>query len=179
MESHPGVVPQPDPPLRIVLVEPEIPGNTGTIGRLAMGTRCPLHLVRPLGFRTDAKALRRAGLDYWRNAEIYYHDAFAEVPELFPGAGLHLLTTHATRSYTSIPFARGDLVVFGKETSGLGEALLAQYPDACYGIPMWDGARSLNLAVAVGIVVYEGLRQLGLTGSVIAASRRTGTPGGG
>jgi tRNA (cytidine/uridine-2'-O-)-methyltransferase len=179
MESHPGVVPQADPPLRIVLVEPEIPGNTGTIGRLAMGTRCPLHLVRPLGFRTDEKALRRAGLDYWRHAEVYYHDAFAELPALFPSAGVHLLTTHAARAYTSIPFRRGDLVVFGKETSGLGEVLLSQYPESSYCIPMWDGARSLNLAVAVGIVVYEGLRQLGLTASVTSAPTRSGNPDGG
>jgi len=173
------VEPQADPALRIVLVEPEIPGNTGTIGRLAMGTRCPLHVVRPLGFQTDEKALRRAGLDYWKHAEIYYHDAFAELPASFPGAGVHLLTTHGTRSYTSIPFRRGDLVVFGKETSGLGAALLSQYPESCYCIPMWDGARSLNLAVAVGIVVYEGLRQLGLTAGATSAPRRSGNPGGG
>ena len=161
MRSHPGVPAHPDPALRIVLVEPEIPGNTGTIGRLAMATGCPLHLVEPLGFRTDDKALRRAGLDYWKQAEVYYHDSFAALLTDLPGRPFHLLTTHAKTPYTSIQFRRGDLVVFGKETSGLDAALRQRYAAACYGIPMWNEARSLNLAVAVGIVVYEGLRQLG------------------
>jgi tRNA (cytidine/uridine-2'-O-)-methyltransferase len=149
-----------DPPLRIVLVEPEIPGNTGTIGRLAMATRCPLHLIEPLGFRVDAAALRRAGLDYWPHAEVYYHSSLADVLGRFPQAGRHLLTTHATRPYTQIPFRRGDLVVFGKETSGLGEEILSAHPHEQWRIPMWNDARSLNLAVAAGIVVYDGLRQL-------------------
>lgn len=161
VDAHPGVAQQADPVLRIVLVEPEIPGNTGTIGRLAVATGCPLHLVRPLGFRVDEKALRRAGLDYWRHAEVYYHDSFDELPALYPNAGMHLLSTHAARSHTQITFGRGDLLVFGKETAGLDASLLARFPDQCYRIPMWNEARSLNLAVAAGIVVYEGLRQLG------------------
>lgn len=160
MRSHPGVPANPDPPLRIVLVEPEIPGNTGTIGRLAMATGCPLHLVEPLGFRTDDKALRRAGLDYWKHAEVYYHESFEALREALPGLPFHCLTTHAETPYTRIRFRRGDLVVFGKETSGLDAALRQRHAAACYGIPMWNEARSLNLAVAVGIVVYEGLRQL-------------------
>ena len=151
-----------DPPLRIVLVEPEIPGNTGTIGRLAMATQCPLHLVEPLGFQVDGAALRRAGLDYWPHAEVYYHDCFEDVLQRFPDQRRHLLTTHATRSHTEIPFQRGDLVVMGKETSGLGPELLSRHPEEQWRIPMWNEARSLNLAVATGIVVYEGLRQLRL-----------------
>jgi tRNA (cytidine/uridine-2'-O-)-methyltransferase len=151
-----------DPPLRIVLVEPEIPGNTGTIGRLAMATGCPLHLVEPLGFRVDAAALRRAGLDYWPHAEVYYHDSLEDVLSRLPDAGRHLLSTHATRPHTQIPFRRGDLVVFGKETSGLGKTILAAHAQETWRIPMWNDARSLNLAVAAGIVVYEGLRQLRL-----------------
>lgn len=161
MRSHPGVVPNADPPLRIVLVEPEIPGNTGSIGRLAMATGCPLHLVEPLGFRTDDKALRRAGLDYWKHAEVYYHDSFAALQGAFPAQAFHLLTTHAAKPYTRIGFRRGDLVVFGRETTGLGADILAAHGAACFRIPMWNEARSLNLAVVVGIVVYEGLRQLG------------------
>ena len=161
MRSHPGVPVSADPPLRIVLVEPEIPGNTGSIGRLAMATGCPLHLVEPFGFRIDDKALRRAGLDYWRHAEIYYHASFAALLEALPGCPFHLLSTHATTPYTRIGFRRGDLVVFGKETTGLDPALLAQHAERCFAIPMWNEARSLNLSMAAGIVVYEGLRQLG------------------
>lgn len=161
MLSHPGVPPNPDPPLRIVLVEPEIPGNTGTIGRIAMATRCPLHLVQPFGFRVDDKSLRRAGLDYWKQAEIYTHASFAALLDTLPGCRFHLLSTHARLPYTRIDFRRGDLVVFGKETTGLDAGLLAHNPERCFAIPMWNEARSLNLAVAAGIVVYEGLRQLG------------------
>ena len=160
MRAQPGVTPHPDPPLGIVLVEPEIPGNTGSIGRLAMATHCPLHLVEPFGFSTDDKALRRAGLDYWKHAEIYTHDSFDALLAALRGCRFHLLTTHARVPYTHIDFQRGDLVVFGKETTGLGPELLARYADACFTIPMWNEARSLNLAIAAGVVVYEGLRQL-------------------
>ena len=162
MRSHPGVPVNEDPPLRIVLVEPEIPGNTGTIGRLAMATGCALHLVEPLGFQVDGAALRRAGLDSWPHAEVYYHDSMQALLEEFPTVPKHLLTTHAVQPYTHIPFQRGDLLMFGKETAGLGAEFLAQYPEAQWRIPMWNDARSLNLAVASGIVVYEGLRQLRL-----------------
>lgn len=161
MRAHPGVVPRVDPPLGIVLVEPEIPGNTGSIGRLAMATRCPLHLVEPLGFKVDDKHLRRAGLDYWGSAEVYYHVSFESLREDLARPRFHLLTARATRPHTAIPFQRGDLIVFGKETVGLDRALLAAHPERCYGIPMWNEARSLNLANAVSIVLYEGLRQLG------------------
>jgi tRNA (cytidine/uridine-2'-O-)-methyltransferase len=159
--SHPGVARSTDPPLRIVLVEPEIPGNTGTIGRLSMATRCPLHLVEPLGFDVDDRAVRRAGLDYWPHAEVYYHDSFDAVLADLPGSRFHLLSTHAPTPYTHIDFHRGDLVVFGRETRGLDARLLERFPQHCFCIPMWNEARSLNLAVASGIVVYEGLRQLG------------------
>ena len=160
MRSHPGVPPNPDPPLRIVLVEPEIPGNTGTIGRLAMATRCPLHLIEPCGFRVDDKSLRRAGLDYWKQAEIYTHGSWAAFTAALPGVRLHLLSAQARQPYTRIDFHRGDAVVFGKETTGLAPEILAANPERCFAIPMWNEARSLNLAVAAGIVVYEGLRQL-------------------
>ena len=144
-----------------MLVEPEIPGNTGTIGRLAMATSCPLHLIEPLGFSTEDRYLRRSGLDYWKSAEVYYHASFAAFCDELPGARLHLLSSHAIRPYTTIPFRRGDCLVFGCETVGLPTSLLARHADACFTIPMWNAARSLNLSVAVGVVTYEGLRQLG------------------
>jgi tRNA (cytidine/uridine-2'-O-)-methyltransferase len=147
--------------LRIVLVEPEIPGNTGSIGRLAMATGCPLHLVEPLGFQVDDRHLRRAGLDYWPSAEVYYHASFEALQEALGGPRFHLLAARSPRPYSQIPFQRGDLIVFGRETVGLDRALLAAHSDRCYGIPMWNEARSLNLANAVSIVTYEGLRQLG------------------
>jgi tRNA (cytidine/uridine-2'-O-)-methyltransferase len=144
-----------------VLVEPEIPGNTGSVGRLAMATLCPLHLVEPLGFQVDDRHLRRAGLDYWKSAEVYYHDSFAALLADLGQPRFHLLTARAARAHTAIPFQRGDLLVFGRETVGLDPRLLATHPDRCYAIPMWNEARSLNLANAVSIVLYEGLRQLG------------------
>jgi tRNA (cytidine/uridine-2'-O-)-methyltransferase len=144
-----------------VLVAPEIPGNTGSVGRLAMATGCPLHLVLPLGFSTDDRHLRRAGLDYWKSAEVHYHESFASLLADLGGPRFHLLTTRGARPYTSIPFQRGDLLVFGRETVGLPRDLLAAHPDRCYHIPMWNDARSHNLANAVAIVLYEGLRQLG------------------
>jgi tRNA (cytidine/uridine-2'-O-)-methyltransferase len=160
VRSHPGVPVTADPPLRIVLVEPEIPGNTGSIGRLAMATRCPLHLVEPLGFKVDDRHLRRAGLDYWKSAEIYYHDSFAALLDELGTPPFHLLSSHGTRPYTVIPFHRGDLLVFGRETVGLDPDLLARHADRIFRIPMWNEARSLNVANAVSIVLYEGLRQL-------------------
>lgn len=161
MRSHPGVPPSPGPPLGIVLVEPEIPGNTGSIGRLAMATGCPLHLVEPLGFRVDDRELRRAGLDYWKSAEVYYHDSFAAFLRHFPSARFHLLSSHATRPYVDIDYRRGDFLVFGRETTGLDGAILERHLEHTYCIPMWNAARSLNLANAVSIVLYDGLRQLG------------------
>ena len=161
MKSYPGVPRSADPALRIVLVEPEIPGNTGSIGRLAMATQCPLHLVLPLGFRTDDKHLRRAGLDYWKSAEVYYHESFATALDELGRPRFHLLSRRGARPYTAIPFRRGDLIVFGKETVGLDPQILDAWPAQVFHIPMWNDARSLNLANAVSIVLYEGLRQLG------------------
>lgn len=127
-----------------------------------MATGCPLHLVEPLGFQVDDRHLRRAGLDYWKEAEVYYHASFEALLADLPGLRLHLLSTKAERAYTQIPFARGDGLVFGRETVGLDPALLERYAGSCFRIPMWNGARSLNLAVAVGVTTYEGLRRLGL-----------------
>jgi tRNA (cytidine/uridine-2'-O-)-methyltransferase len=154
-------VPAVDPPLGIVLVEPEIPGNTGSVGRLAMATGCPLHLVGRLGFEVDDRHLRRAGLDYWPHAEVYYHDSFASLVADLGAPRFHLLSAHGERPYTAIPFRRGDLIVFGRESVGLEPRLLAAHAEHSFHIPMWNAARSHNVANAVSIVLYEGLRQLG------------------
>lgn len=155
-----------DPVLHIVLVEPEIPGNTGNIARLCAATGCCLHLVRPLGFSTDDSHLKRAGLDYWHLLDIRYHDSVAEVEALFPSQRLHLHTTHARHNHTQVSYATGDVLVFGKETAGLPKDFLARHPDRCIRLPMIDEARSLNLSNAVAVGVYEALRQNGYPGMV-------------
>ena len=148
----------------VVLVEPEIPGNTGNISRLCAATGCKLHLIRPLGFSTDDKHLKRAGLDYWHLLEMYYHDSFAELQALYPAGRFFCHTTKATRFHSDAHFQDGDFLVFGKETAGLPQSILNQYPEQCIRLPMKEGARSLNLSNAVAVAVYEALRQTGYGG---------------
>lgn len=150
-----------DRPLEIVLVEPEIPGNTGNIARLCAANHMTLHLVKPLGFSIDDKHLKRAGLDYWHLVDVKVHENFDEVLVAYKDRRFFFATTKAAHSYTDITYEAGDMLVFGKETAGLPEALLDQHRDTCIRIPMVDEARSLNLSNAVAIVAYEGLRQLG------------------
>ncbi len=145
----------------IVLVEPEIPENTGNIARTCSVTGAMLHLVRPLGFSVEDKHLKRAGLDYWRYLDITYYDSFAEVEERNPNARFHLTSTHAARSYADVVYRDGDFLVFGKETAGLGKALLSRRADDAVRIPMRNDRRSLNLSNAVAIVLFEALRQTG------------------
>lgn len=151
------------PPLHLVLVEPEIPPNTGNVARLAAATASPLHLVGPLGFRVDAHAVRRAGLDYWHLVDLRRHLDFAHFLHAWrgevPGGRLHLFTAHAARSHLMAGFAPGDALVFGRESVGLAEALLDEHPDRHVGLPTLGAVRSLNLANAVGIALYEALRQ--------------------
>ena len=147
--------------LNIVLVEPEIPENTGNISRTCSVTGARLHLVRPLGFSVDDKHLKRAGLDYWQYLDITYYDSFEEVEEKNPDARFFLLSTHATRSYADVEYRDGDYLMFGKETRGLPEALLIEHPERCVRIPMREGARSLNLSNSVAVIVFEALRQTG------------------
>jgi tRNA (cytidine/uridine-2'-O-)-methyltransferase len=151
------------PPFHIVLVEPEIPPNTGNIARLAAATQSPLHLVGRLGFRIDEHAVRRAGLDYWHLVDLRQHVDFEHFIHAFgaDASRLHLFTGVATRSYLDVPFAPGDALVFGKESVGLPEELLTRFADRLVGIPTLGGVRSLNLANAVGIALYEGLRRVG------------------
>jgi tRNA (cytidine/uridine-2'-O-)-methyltransferase len=148
-------------PFRIVLVEPEIPQNTGNIARLAAATRSPLHLIGRLGFRIDEKAVRRAGLDYWHLVELEQHLDLPHFSHEHPGARLRLFSAVATRSYLDADFLPGDALVFGKESVGLDPDLLDRHPDAVFGIPTLGPVRSLNLANAAAIVVYEALRQVG------------------
>ncbi len=143
----------------IVLVEPEIPQNTGNIVRTCAATGCKLHLVRPLGFEVSDKYLKRAGLDYWKDAEIFYYDSFDEVVSKFPASSFYFFTTKARKNYSAVEFKEGDFLVFGKETRGLPEELLKANKDSCVRIPMLNDTRSLNLSNSVAIAVYEGLRQ--------------------
>jgi tRNA (cytidine/uridine-2'-O-)-methyltransferase len=150
--------------LHIVLVEPEIPGNTGNISRLCAATGCELHLVKPLGFSVDDRYLKRAGLDYWHLVKIHYHDNFQQVMELYQDRSFYFNTTKAARLHTDVQYQPGDMLVFGKETAGLPEWILDTNRNNCIRIPMVEDARSLNLSNAAAIVAYEGLRQLQFAG---------------
>ncbi|MBD2872105.1 tRNA (uridine(34)/cytosine(34)/5-carboxymethylaminomethyluridine(34)-2'-O)-methyltransferase TrmL [Paenibacillus arenilitoris] len=143
----------------IVLVEPEIPANTGNISRTCAATGAHLHLVRPLGFDTDDKTLKRAGLDYWHSVHIEYHDSFGEVLAQFPEGRFFYTSTKATRTYTEFEYRDGDVFVFGKETKGLPRELIDANLDRCIRMPMTDKVRSLNLSNSAAIILYEALRQ--------------------
>jgi tRNA (cytidine/uridine-2'-O-)-methyltransferase len=153
-------------PFRIVLVEPEIPQNTGSVARVAAAMGCPLHLVGPLGFRIDAKAVRRAGLDYWPQVQVHQHPSFEHFRSEHPGARLRLFSSVAERSLLDAELAPGDALVFGKESRGLPDELLEVHWRACYAIPTVGQVRSLNLASAVSIVVFEAFRRAGALASV-------------
>lgn len=153
------------PPFHVVLVEPEIPPNTGSVARLCAATGCPLHLVGPLGFRIDEQSVRRAGVDYWHLVDVRRHLDFAHFLHAFtaeePEGALHLFSAVTERSYLDAGFARGDALVFGKESVGLPDDLLLAHRERVVGIPTLGAVRSLNLANAVGIALFEGLRVTG------------------
>ncbi len=145
----------------IVLIEPEIPPNTGNIARLCLATQSRLHLVKPLGFSVDDRQLRRAGMDYWHQVDVrYWNDLHQFETATRPPARRFLLTTKTKRRYWETKFRKGDYLVFGRETKGLPESLLLSDSENCLTIPMFQEARSLNLATAVAIVLFEGMRQL-------------------
>ena len=146
--------------LNVVLVEPEIPPNTGNIARLCLAAGARLHLVEPLGFSIDDKALRRAGMDYWQECDIQTWKSYAAFAEAHPAMRAHFLTTKTKRVYWDAEFTDGDYLIFGRETKGLPEPLLQAHPDQCLTIPMQPNARSLNLATSTGIVLYEAMRQI-------------------
>jgi len=151
--------------LHIVLVEPEIPANTGNISRTCAATDTHLHLVRPLGFRTDDASLKRAGLDYWPSVKLEYHDSFAELQEKYPEGRFFYATTKATKRYSDVQFQDGDFLVFGKETKGLPPELIAANLETSIRLPMrTEHVRSLNLSNSVAIMLYEALRQLDFPG---------------
>jgi tRNA (cytidine/uridine-2'-O-)-methyltransferase len=143
----------------VVLVEPEIPPNTGNVGRLCLATRSTLHLVKPLGFLLDDRQLKRAGLDYWDDVDLKVWDSFDDLLKgKRPGQRSYLVTTKTKRAYWDVKFRPGDFLIFGRETKGLPESVLAEHQKDCITIPM-AGTRSLNLATAVGIVLFEAIRQ--------------------
>ena len=143
----------------VVLIEPEIPPNTGNIGRLCLATRSQLHLVKPLGFSLEDQQLKRAGLDYWNEVDVRLWDSFVQLQaSQKPRTRYFFLTTKSRRAYYDVKFEEGDFLVFGRETKGLPERLLANNIDNCLTIPM-HGTRSLNLATAVAIVLFEAVRQ--------------------
>jgi len=147
--------------LHVVLVEPEIPPNTGAIARLCAATNTTLHLVEPLGFKLDDKALKRAGMDYWQHVTWHSWPNWTALRTTHPTARFHFLTTKTTRSYTEAQFSPDDFLVFGRETKGLPESLLRENEEACLTIPMFNPeVRSLNLATAAAIVLFEALRQV-------------------
>ena len=148
--------------LHIVLIEPEIPPNTGSVGRLCLATGAHLHLVGPLGFSLEDSALRRAGLDYWAEVKVTRWACFDDLRAAHAAGRFFFLTTKTRRPYWEVEFAAGDFLVLGRESKGLPEALLAANVDACITIPMRPSStRSLNLATSVAIVLYEAVRQIG------------------
>lgn len=160
-------MPAAPPCFHVVLIEPEIPPNTGNIGRLCVATGARLHLVQPLGFRIDDRTLARAGLDYWSHLDWRLWESFAALEAGAAGEAVgtgaprfFFFTTKSTRSFWDESFEPGDFLVFGRETRGLPESLLAANAGRCLTIPMVPAARSLNLATATGIVLYEALRQV-------------------
>ncbi len=156
----------------IVLVEPEIPQNTGNIARTAAATGCVLHLVKPLGFELSDKYLRRAGLDYWPLVEVTVHEDLGEVLDAMGDAPYFLFTTKAERAYTDVRIPAGSYLFFGRETAGLEEEFLVAHRTHCVRIPMREGLRSLNLSNSVAVAVYEGLRQNAFGGLSEAGSLR-------
>jgi tRNA (cytidine/uridine-2'-O-)-methyltransferase len=157
LRAHP-----PETPFRVVLIEPEIPPNTGNIARLCAATGSPLHLVGRLGFRTDERSIRRAGLDYWHLVRVHRHDDLAGFVEAFPGARLRIFSANVERSYLDAGLTPGDALVFGRESVGLPRELLDAHPGETFAIPTLGPVRSHNLANAVSIVLYEGLRRCGV-----------------
>ncbi len=150
--------------MNIVLLEPEIPANTGNIGRTCVATGSTLHLIKPLGFSLSEKELKRAGLDYWPKLNYKVYENYADFLEQNPGARIHFATTKAKKVYTAAEFGQDDYIMFGKESAGIPEEILLENQEMCIRIPMIGDIRSLNLGNSVAIVLYEALRQNGFEG---------------
>ncbi len=150
--------------LNIVLHEPEIPANTGNIGRSCVATGTRLHLIEPLGFRLTEYALKRAGMDYWAKVDYTRYINYADFLDRNPDARIFMATTKAKRCYTDVEYHDGDYIMFGKESAGIPEEILVENEERCIRIPMLPAIRSLNLSNSVNIVLFEALRQLGFPG---------------
>lgn len=147
--------------MHIILHQPEIPANTGNIGRTCVATGTGLHLIEPLGFRLNEKEIKRAGMDYWEHLNVTRYMNFEEFKTLHPQAKIWMATTKAKQSYTDVSFDPEDFIMFGKESAGIPEEILVDYEESCIRIPMLSQIRSLNLSNSVAIVLYEALRQQG------------------
>ncbi|RHP31016.1 tRNA (cytidine(34)-2'-O)-methyltransferase [Lachnotalea sp. AF33-28] len=145
--------------MNVVLLEPEMPANTGNIGRTCVATGTRLHLIEPLGFRLNEKAIKRAGLDYWQDLDVTVYDNYADFLERNPGAKIYMATTKAHKVYTEVAYEPDCYLMFGKESAGIPEEILLKHPDTSVRIPMNSEIRSLNLSNSVAIVLYEALRQ--------------------
>jgi len=145
--------------MHIVLHEPEIPGNTGNIGRSCVVTGTSLHLIEPLGFEITEKQIRRSGLDYWKDLDVHTYSDYSDFLSKNPGAKIWYATTKAHQTYTDVSFGLDDYIMFGKESAGIPEEILVNNEATCIRIPMLEGYRSLNLSNSVAIVLYEALRQ--------------------
>ena len=147
--------------MNIVLHEPEIPANTGNIGRTCVATGSTLHLIEPLGFRLNEKEIKRAGMDYWEHLDVRRYDDYRDFCEKNPDAKIWFATTKAKYVYTDVQFGPDDYIMFGKESAGIPEEILVEHEETCIRIPMLPEIRSLNLSNSVAIVLYEALRQQG------------------
>ena len=145
--------------LNIVLYEPEIPANTGNIGRTCVATNTRLHLIEPLGFRLDEKSLKRAGMDYWKDLDVQTYIDYNDFLERNPGAKIYMATTKAQKVYTEVEYEPDCYIMFGKESAGIPEEILVHHKDTCVRIPLMGEIRSLNLGNSVAVVLYEALRQ--------------------
>lgn len=157
--------------MHIVLHQPEIPANTGNIGRTCVATGASLHLIEPLGFHLDEKSVKRAGMDYWHQLDVTRYINYGDFKRQHSGARIWYATTKAKQIYTDVQYGPEDFIMFGKESAGIPEEILAQHVESCIRIPMLPGIRSLNLSNSVAVVLYEALRQqrfeqMQLTGSL-------------
>lgn len=145
--------------MNIVLLEPEIPQNTGNIGRTCLATGTKLHLIEPMKFRITDKNLKRAGMDYWKDLDVVIYDSYKDFCEQNPDAKIWYATTKAPKKYTDVEYGENDFIMFGKESAGIPEEILVEHKEECVRIPMNEDIRSLNLSNSVAIVLYEALRQ--------------------
>ena len=150
--------------LNIVLLEPEMPANTGNIGRTCVATNTRLHLIEPMGFRINDKMVKRAGLDYWDKLDVTVYNDYEDFLNRNPGAKIYMATTKAHHTYADVKYEDGCYIMFGKDSAGIPEEILVQHQEDCVRIPMVGDIRSLNLSNSVSIVLYEALRQNGFAG---------------